>query len=98
MSNAELTHKLEVLRDHCEAVGRPYNAIEKTADAQMTVSKDGREGTITPQQAIDRFGEWAELGFDTGIVHMHHVTEPEVFALWEQEIVPMVSKMAIARR
>src|SRR5207237_1720878 len=27
----QLPHKLEVLRAHCEAVGRDYDAIEKTA-------------------------------------------------------------------
>lgn len=26
-----MAHKLDVLRDHCEAEGRDYDAIEKTA-------------------------------------------------------------------
>ena len=94
----ELKHKLDVLKGHCEAVGRPYTDIEKTSLDQMTISRDGREGTATPQQAIDAFGELAALGFDTGIISMRNVYDPDAFAIWEQEIVPAVTRIAVAGR
>jgi hypothetical protein len=40
----------------------------------------------------------AELGFDTGIVSLRNVYNPDAFAVWEQEIVPAVSKIVVAGR
>ncbi|MBA3826449.1 MAG: LLM class F420-dependent oxidoreductase [Ktedonobacterales bacterium] len=94
----ELTHKLAVLKGHCDALGRPYTDIEKTSLDSMTVARDGREGTVTPQQAIDSFGALADLGFDTGIISMRNVTDPDAFAVWSQEIIPAVTKLAVAGR
>ncbi|MGO8947483.1 MAG: LLM class F420-dependent oxidoreductase [Ktedonobacterales bacterium] len=94
----ELVHKLDVLKGHCEAAGRPYTDIEKTSLDHTMISRDGREGTVTAQQAIDSFGELAALGFDTGIISLLNVYEPDAFAIWEQEIVPAVTKIAVAGR
>jgi F420-dependent oxidoreductase-like protein len=94
----DLQRKLEVLQKHCETLGRPYTDIEKTSLDQVTVSRDGREGTMSPQQAIDRFGELASMGFDTGIVSMRNVHEPDAFEVWDQEIVPAVAKISVAGR
>ena len=60
-------HKWEVLRRHCEAVGRPYDEIERsTLQGNLRVSRDGSGGTETPAQITDRF---AELG-DAGAQHV----------------------------
>jgi len=37
----EVPHKLQVLRAHCEAVGRDYDAIEKTTLDTLRLSRDG---------------------------------------------------------
>src|SRR5215212_7551497 len=50
-----LQHKLDVLRGHCESVGRPYEEIERTTLGRLALSKDGREGTSTVDQAVERF-------------------------------------------
>ena len=97
MGNDLLVHKLDVLKGHCDELGRPYSDIEKTSLDQMTISRDGREGTMTPQQAIDSFGELAALGFDTGIISLRNVYEPDAFDIWAQEIVPAVTKIAVAK-
>jgi F420-dependent oxidoreductase-like protein len=39
----ELPHKLEVLRGHCEAVGRDYNEIEKTSIFRFDVRPSGEK-------------------------------------------------------
>ncbi len=98
LGREELRHKLEVLRGHCAAVGRPYTDIEKTAADEMTIARDGRAGTVTPQQAIDAFGAWAALGFDTGIIHMRNVAAPDALDIWASEIIPAVSTMPVAGR
>ena len=55
-----LTHKLEVLREHCAAEGRPYQEIEKTTYGQLT-------DTESAEQLLERFGRLAEAGIDHAI-------------------------------
>jgi F420-dependent oxidoreductase-like protein len=52
--------KLEVLREHCAAVGRDYDTIYKTAYYYFDTSR----GT---QRIVDDLGALAELGFDAAI-------------------------------
>jgi F420-dependent oxidoreductase-like protein len=55
-------HKYEVLRRHCEAVGRPFDEIERSTLQGVNVSRDGSGGTETPEQVVDRFGELGDAG------------------------------------
>ncbi len=55
-------HKYEVLRRHCEAVGRPFDEIARSTLQGVNVSRDGSGGTETPEQVIDRFGELGDAG------------------------------------
>jgi F420-dependent oxidoreductase-like protein len=73
--------KLEVLRRHCEEAGRPYQEIEKTTLGQLALSRDGREGTSTVDQAVERFGTLASLGVDHAIVGLARVHEEDAFEL-----------------
>jgi F420-dependent oxidoreductase-like protein len=61
---AGLLHKLDVLRAHCEAVGRPYDEIEKTIASGAALPGSGRDNPQSPQQLVDHYGELAELGFE----------------------------------
>ncbi len=94
----ELRRKLQVLREHCAAVGRPYEQIEKTTLDSLTITRDGREGSITPTQAIEQFAELASLGIDQAIFSLRNVHELEPFDLLMTEIVPAVSKIVPAGR
>src|SRR6188768_948888 len=42
-----LRHKFNVLRTHCEAVGRDYAAIERTNLSSVSISADGKSGSMT---------------------------------------------------
>ena len=56
-------HKYEILRAHCEAVGRPFDDIERsTLQGNLNVTKDGSGGGETPARVIDRFGELGDAG------------------------------------
>ncbi len=94
----ELRRKLQILREHCAAVGRPYEQIEKTTLDSLTITRDGREGSITPTQAIEQFAELASLGIDQAIFSLRNVHELEPFDLLMTEIVPAVSKIVPAGR
>jgi len=93
-----LRHKLDILRGHCDAEGRPYEEIEKTSLNTIHVSRDGAEGTMSPQEAIDYFGHNAEMGFDHALVSLRNVSQPDAFDVFRDEIVPAVHNMQVAGR
>lgn len=98
LGDETLQHKLDVLRTHCEAEGRPYTDIEKTTLNMLNLTRDGRNGTISPSQAIDLFATQAELGIDQAIFSLANVHELEPFDVLANEIVPVVEKIAVAGR
>ncbi|HET9493887.1 MAG TPA: LLM class F420-dependent oxidoreductase [Chloroflexia bacterium] len=90
-------HKFDVVREHCEAEGRPYEEIEKTTLDRMVVTRDGREGSMSPQQALDYFGRAAEMGVDQAIFSMGNVSEPDAFEVIA-ELSPEIHKIPVAGR
>src|SRR5438094_9298267 len=62
LGDDQLKHKLDVLRDHCQSIGRPYEEIEKTTLDVIHLTRDGRNGTMTPAAAIEHFASLAAMG------------------------------------
>ncbi len=93
-----LQHKLNVLREHCQTLGRPYEQIEKTTLDSILLTRDGRNGSITPAAAIESFAELASMGIDQAIFSLQNVTDPEVFDLLATEVIPQVNKIVVAGR
>lgn len=63
-------HKLDVLRSHCDAVGRDYDDVEKTAMI-------GIDPSTTSHDIAARARELAELGFTATYVFSTGIREPE---------------------
>lgn len=93
-----LEHKLDVLRQHCQAVGRSYDQIEKTSLGSLHVTKNGGDGTKTPAEAIAYFQWLAGLGFDQAIFSMPNVSDPAAFELLAREVIPAVTELPVAGR
>ena len=92
-------HKLEVLRGHCEAEGRPYAAIAKTTLGGLPrVTRDGRDDTVTPSQAVDWLGRLAELGIDQHLIGNTNVPGPADFELLATEVLPQAARLVPAGR
>lgn len=94
----ELQRKLNILRDHCQSIGRPYEQIEKTTLDVIQLTRDGRNGTMTPAAAIEYFADLASMGIDQAIFSMPNVYDLEPFDLLAAEIVPVVEKLQVAGR
>ena len=94
----ELAHKLNVLRDHCQTLGRPYEEIEKTTLDVLNITRDGRNGSLTPSAVIDQLGELAEMGINQAIFSLTNVSDLEPFDLLATEIVPAAEKLRVAGR
>jgi F420-dependent oxidoreductase-like protein len=94
----EVAHKIEVLKAHCQDVGRPYEEITKTVSVRLAVSRDGGHGTNSPAETIDQLGRLAGLGFDQAIIMLPEPLSASVIDLLGERIVPEAAKLAIAGR
>ncbi|MFF3563697.1 LLM class F420-dependent oxidoreductase [Streptomyces sp. NPDC002574] len=65
----EAARKLDVLKEHCAAVGRDYEDVEKTTT--LAVGRD-----TTPDDLTARTQAMAELGFTTAYVYSQQIREP----------------------
>jgi F420-dependent oxidoreductase-like protein len=78
--------KLDVLRQHCEAVGRDYDTIYKTAYYAFDPSR----GT---QRIIDELGALAELGFDAALGAVRNVWDVRPVEFIGSEVIPAVADL-----
>lgn len=76
--------KLDVLRQHCEAVGRDYDTIYKTAYYWFDTSKG-------PQRIVDELGALAALGFDAAIGAVASVWDVTPLEVIGSEVIPVVA-------
>jgi F420-dependent oxidoreductase-like protein len=85
----ELEHKLDVLRGHCEAVGRPYDEIEKTV---MTRLDPGEKGEKI-DALIERLQQLAALGVTLAHGYVPGMWEITPLELIGREVVPAAAKL-----
>jgi alkanesulfonate monooxygenase SsuD/methylene tetrahydromethanopterin reductase-like flavin-dependent oxidoreductase (luciferase family) len=76
--------KLDILRRHCEAVGRDYDTIYKTVYYVFDPSR----GT---QRMIDELGALAALGFDAAIGAVAGVWDVAPLELIGSDVIPVVA-------
>jgi F420-dependent oxidoreductase-like protein len=85
----ELVRKLDVLRGHCDDVGRPYDEIEKTGQMVLDVGERGEK--------IDDFlatlAEIGKLGVQAVQGKVPRVWEPERIALFKREVIPAAADL-----
>ena len=97
LGDDQLRHKLQVLQQHCETLGRPYAEIEKTSLDSLTLAVNGAEGTSS-QDLVQQCRYLAELGFDQAIFSFRNVSDPAVFDVLATEVVPQVTEIHVAGR
>jgi len=85
----DLARKLDVLRGHCDAVGRDYAEIEKTVYFLYDV---GAKGENT-QQVVDQLGGLAELGFQAAIGSVAGVWDVTPVEIIGSEVIPAVAAL-----
>jgi len=85
----DLEHKLDVLRAHCEAEGRPYADVEKTVGYQFDVGEKGeRVG-----QVIEDLRRLAALGFEVAHGRADRVWELSSLEVIGKEVIPAVADL-----
>ncbi len=85
-------HKYEVLRRHCEAIGRDPDEIERSTLQSVRIAVDGGGGE-SAQQVIDRFGELADAGCQHVIFGVHDVWDPRTIEALRRDVLPEVARL-----
>ena len=83
-----LRDKLDVLKRHCDAAGRPYEAIEKTTLDTVHLAP----GQMTAAEVVDRCRSLAGLGIQHAIFNMPNVHEIAPLETFGREIIPAVAE------
>ncbi|GHO98171.1 LLM class F420-dependent oxidoreductase [Reticulibacter mediterranei] len=88
----DMQKKLEFLRQQCEILHRPYEAIEKTTFYTPPVLRDGH---LDPA-ALDAIDALAKLGVDE--IMVRPPSDAEAFEIYATEFIPAVNNIAVAGR
>ena len=85
----QVHHKFEVLREHCQAVGRNYDDIERSNLADVDLAVGAAKGRHTPAALVDAFGELADAGVQHVIISDGELS-PEKIELLGSAVLPQV--------
>jgi F420-dependent oxidoreductase-like protein len=86
--DADLEHKLDVLRGHCRSEGRDYDEIEKTVMLSLDTGDRGEK----VDDLLAQLKRLAALGFTEAHGRVPRVWETERLALIGREIVPAAAE------
>jgi F420-dependent oxidoreductase-like protein len=79
--------KLEILKRHCEALGRDYAAIEKTCIGSVELAS----GKSSPKDVIALCKSFADIGIQQVIFNMPNVHDIAPLETFGREIIPAVA-------
>jgi F420-dependent oxidoreductase-like protein len=87
----EGTHrKWEILRAHCDSVGRPFDEIERTVLVDSTLRVDGGSGRGEPAALIDEVGDLADAGAQHAVISDDLIWEPGKVARYAADVLPQL--------
>ena len=87
MGNDTVQRKLDILKRHCEKVGRDYNEIEKTTLSNVHLAP----GRMTAKDVIEECRDLAALGVQHCIFNMPNVQDIKPLEIFGREIIPVVA-------
>jgi hypothetical protein len=85
-----LRHKYDVLRRHCDAVARDYDTIEKTNLSTVSITPEGKQGSLTPGKLVDRLAGWSEAGSHQTIFSIRGVSDISKIELIGRDVIPQI--------
>ena len=81
---SQLRHKYDVLRRHCEEVGRPFGEIERTNLQRVDLTSE------SPAEVVDKFGALADVGVQHVIFNMTNVHDLRHIETMGRDVIPAV--------
>ncbi|GAB2474749.1 LLM class F420-dependent oxidoreductase [Jatrophihabitans fulvus] len=83
----ELEHKLDVLKRHCDDLGRDYDEIEKTVMTQLDPGADGENVDAT----LEELQRLAGLGVQHVQTQIPDVTDGRRIAVYAERVIPQAA-------
>jgi hypothetical protein len=80
---------LDILKGHCEKLGRDYTRIEKTALSTAYLAPD----RMSAADIIQQCRALAEMGFQHVIFNMPNVHEIKPLEIFGREIIPALAEV-----
>lgn len=90
---ATAARKFDVLRQHCETVGRPYDEIERTMLLPVNLAGDGWGDPQTPDQIVEQATALAEAGVQHLILGVGGVHDPATLDLACGKLLPTIKSL-----
>ncbi len=87
-----LHHKYEVLREHCAAIGRNPDEIERSTLQNVRIDLGDGNGE-SPRQVVDRFGELSDAGAQAVIFSVKNVSDPRAIELLGRDVIPALHEL-----
>jgi F420-dependent oxidoreductase-like protein len=84
---AAVSAKLEILKRHCDDVGRDYNSIEKTTLDTVHLAP----GKMSAKDVIDKCKALADIGVSHVLFNLPNVHELKPLEIFGKEIIPAVA-------
>jgi len=81
---AAIHHKYEVLREHCAAIGRDPDEIERSSLQSVNLASE------SPDQVVDRFGELADAGAQHVILSLRNLDDPANLETFGRAVIPQL--------
>lgn len=89
-----LRHKYAVLREHCDAVGRDYDTIEKTnLSGGVWVTTDGAGRSLSPAAFVDMLGSLADAGSQHTIISIPGAWDVSKLELIGRDVIPQIRNL-----
>ncbi|MFL6101247.1 MAG: LLM class F420-dependent oxidoreductase [Actinomycetales bacterium] len=85
----ELEHKLDVLRGHCETVGRDYDDIEKTVLLRLQPGANGEHA----DEILEDLAQYAAMGFSHVHTSLVDTSSPRIVEVFGERIIPEAAKL-----
>ena len=85
-----IRHKLAVLKEHCDIVGRDYATIEKTNLTGFDIAATEGPDHLTPAQLVERMGGWADAGSQHAIFSLDGVNDLAKLELIGRDVIPQI--------
>ena len=81
--------KFDVLRQHCEAIGRDPDEIERTVMTRMDVGEDGSKS----DELVERLGKLAEVGVQSVYGYLVGVDKIAPLEVMGRDVIPQLRNL-----
>lgn len=86
-TGGDIAHKFEVLKQHCQEVGRDYNEIERTVVYRYDLGENGERAG----QVIEELSALAEQGVQGAMGTLYRVSTPQALELMGNKVIPALA-------